>query len=38
MKRISPEDPETFGHKLDVIIISDTFSEGYFAPGVILLS
>lgn len=38
MKRISPEADESFGHKLDVIIISDTFSEGYFAPGVILLS
>lgn len=26
MRRIAPDDPESFGHKLDIIIISDAFS------------
>jgi hypothetical protein len=35
---LSAEQPEKYIHKIDIMIISDSASDGLFAPGVVMLS
>lgn len=37
LRRLAAEQPQKYIHKIDIILISDSSSEGVFAPGVIMI-